>query len=95
MPQSTSLPEPLVVGKDVYDEIIYLAVPALKASGINISSLDEDIVTRYKLNDLSVSDDSLGAQAQEIIQVAKVFSKLVLSSDDHARLYIIATCTHC
>ena len=84
MPQSTSLPEPLVVGKDVYDEIIYLAVPALKASGINISSLDEDIVTRYKLNDLSVSDDSLGAQAQEIIQVAKVFSKLVLSSDDHA-----------
>lgn len=84
MPQSISLPEPLIVGKDIYDEVVYLAVPALKASGINISAIDDEIVTRYKLNDLSVSDDSLGAQSKEIIQVAKVYTKLVLSSDDHA-----------
>jgi len=84
MPQSTSLPEPLVVNKDVYDEVVYLAVPAVKGSGINISASDENIVTRYKLNDLTVSDDALGSQSQEVIQVAKIYSKLVLSSDDHA-----------
>eukprot|EP00493_Phyllostaurus_siculus_P025222 UN25566 len=66
MPQSTPLPEPLVVSKDVYDEVVYLAIPAIKNSGINISALDENIVTRYKLNDLAVSDDSLGAQSQEV-----------------------------
>lgn len=32
MPQSTSLPEPLVVGKDIYDEIVYLAIPADRKS---------------------------------------------------------------
>lgn len=84
MPQSTPLPEPLVVSKDVYDEVVYLAIPAIKNSGINISALGENIVTRYKLNDLAVSDDSLGAQSQEVIQVAKIYSKLVLSSDDLA-----------
>jgi len=84
MPQSTPLPEPLVVGKDVYDEIVYLAIPAFKNSGINISAPEENIVTRYKLHDLSVSDDLIGSQSQEIIQVAKTFSKLVLSSDDHS-----------
>lgn len=84
MPQSTELPEPLVVEKDVYNDTVCLAIPALKASGINISDPEESIVTRYKLTDLSVSDDALGAQAQEIIQVAKIYSKLVLSSDDNA-----------
>ncbi|WP_076918765.1 type VI secretion system baseplate subunit TssK [Pseudoalteromonas sp. SK18] len=89
MPQSTSLPEPLVVNKDVFDEVVYLAIPALKNSGINISSADDNTVTRYKLNDLSVSDDLLGAQSQEIIQVAKVYSKLMLSSDDHSGYIVL------
>lgn len=62
MPRSTSLPEPLVVNKDTYNEIVYLAIPALKASGINISAADENLVTRYKLTDLAVNDDSLGPQ---------------------------------
>ena len=89
MPRSTSLPEPLVVNKDTYNEIVYLAIPALKASGINISAADENLVTRYKLTDLAVNDDSLGPQSQETIQVAKIYSKLVLGSDDHAGFILL------
>ena len=89
MPRSTSLPEPLVVNKDTYNEIVYLAIPALKTSSINLSAQEENLVTRYKLTDLAVNDDSLGPQAQETIQVAKIYSKLVLGSDDHAGFILL------
>lgn len=89
MPESAALPEPLIVGKDVCDEMIYLAIPALKNSGVNLSAEEEKMVTRYKLHDLTVSDDLLGSQSQEIIQVAKIHSKLMLSSDDHSGYIVL------
>ncbi|MCH2089634.1 type VI secretion system baseplate subunit TssK [Pseudoalteromonas sp.] len=82
MPGDEYLPEPLIVAKSAYDEIVCLAIPALKGSGINLSSKDDELVTRYRVADLSVSDDSLGSQAQEMIQVAKLHSRLMLMSDD-------------
>ncbi|WP_404343634.1 type VI secretion system baseplate subunit TssK [Pseudoalteromonas mariniglutinosa] len=82
MPSSESLPEPLVVPKDTYNEIVCLAVPSLKKNGINLSSQQDKIVTRYKVEDLVISDDGLGSQSQEVIQVAKLYSKLMLASED-------------
>ncbi|MCF7517633.1 MULTISPECIES: type VI secretion system baseplate subunit TssK [Pseudoalteromonas] len=84
MPSNEQLPAPLVVPKNTYNEIVCLAVPALKSSGINLATEEDELVTRYRIADLSISDDNLGSQAQEVIQVAQLHSKLMLMSDDTA-----------
>lgn len=82
IPAAVELPAPLAINKDVCGELIYFAIPALKSNGINLSAIEDNAITRYKLDDLNVSDDNLGSQFQETIQIAKVHGRLMLSSDD-------------
>jgi len=89
IPTDIELPQPLVVDKEAHDELICLAIPALKSNGVNLSSLEENAVTRYKLGDLKVSDDNLGTQSQETIQVAKIHCQLILASDDTSGFIVL------
>ncbi|SBS34799.1 hypothetical protein MSP8887_03258 [Marinomonas spartinae] len=76
------IPDPLIVGKDVVDQLVYLAVPSYKNNSVNVSSIDDSQVTRFKLEDLTVSDDCLGRDSDEVIQISKLNCRLMLSSDD-------------
>jgi type VI secretion system protein ImpJ len=79
---NTLTPDALIVGKDVVDQLVYLAIPAYRSNSVNVSSIDDSQVTRFKLEDLTVSDDCLGRESEEIIQIAKFNSRLMLSSED-------------
>lgn len=90
MPQQHQFPEPLIVNKDIRDQTVYLAIPALKSNGINVSMASENNVTRYHIEDYSLCDDTLESDSHELIQVSMLNSRLMLESEDHAGYVCLA-----
>ena len=72
----------VVFGKE--NEIIYLSIPNNKANGVNISDDTDLAITRYKYADHNVIDTSVGNDAQEMLQVAKINYKIHFESDDRS-----------
>ncbi|MFC3151747.1 type VI secretion system baseplate subunit TssK [Litoribrevibacter euphylliae] len=82
LPKSDELPEVIDVPKGCKDELLFLCLPVDKYSGINISSEDDTSITRFKFLDHDAVDNSLGGDAYETIQLAKLRTVLKLESDD-------------
>jgi len=70
------------VGKQ--NEIVYLSIPNNKSNSVNISDNTDLAITRYKYVDHNVIDTSVGNDAQEILQVAKINCKIHFESDDRS-----------
>ncbi|PPC76269.1 type VI secretion system baseplate subunit TssK [Pokkaliibacter plantistimulans] len=83
MPAKEPLPAPLQVPAGIRDEVVYLALAVDKTKGLNIGSgRAEEGVTRYRWHDEEVIDNSVGQDASDTLQVAKLALSLRFASDD-------------
>ncbi|GLQ31846.1 type VI secretion system baseplate subunit TssK [Litoribrevibacter albus] len=82
LPECDELPTPIMVPKGCKDEQVYLCLPIDKPTGVNISSEDSSSITRFKYLDHGVVDNTIGGDAYETIQLAKLRTLIKLESED-------------
>ncbi|UXI02680.1 type VI secretion system baseplate subunit TssK [Photobacterium sp. TY1-4] len=82
LPKKDALPSPLKIEKNTRDKTVYLAIPADKSNGLNLSDLNSTKVTRFHFEDHEIVDNSVGSEASEIIQVTKY--SLELTTDENS-----------
>lgn len=82
LPKTDALPDVIDIPKGCKDELIYLCLPVDKHSGVNIGSEESSSITRFKFLDHDVVDNSLGGDAYETIQLAKLRTLLKRESED-------------
>ncbi len=82
-PNRDPLPIAITLDSSVRDQLVLLATPSERSSGMNVSANDESVV-RYKIADHEVVDTCLDANSFETIQVARLALELKLESDNLA-----------
>ncbi|MFP8968227.1 type VI secretion system baseplate subunit TssK [Pokkaliibacter sp. CJK22405] len=93
MPGNDPLPEPFLVESGVRDELVYLAVAADKAYGLNVGmGGKQESITRYHWADEDVIDNSVGQEANDTLQVAKLSMSFKLGSEDLSGYIAIPVC---
>ncbi|WDE13875.1 type VI secretion system baseplate subunit TssK [Thalassomonas haliotis] len=90
LPEQSPLPEAISIPPGTSDQVIYLVVPVNKSSGLNISCAEDKLITRYNYTDHHIVDTSVGSDAMEVLQVAKLNCQLKLQSEDRAGYLSIA-----
>ncbi len=81
-PAVDSLPEPFRVPEGTKDKLLCLAVPIERSAGLNLAAAGAESVTRYIFQDHEITDETLGGDAREILQLAQLSVTLKLESDD-------------
>ncbi|MCG6201232.1 type VI secretion system baseplate subunit TssK [Psychromonas antarctica] len=84
LPEQAPLPKSINVSSGIVDQLVYVAIPVNKSSGLNISGYLDPVITRYKYDDQSVMDTNIGSDAIEIVQVAKLNCLLKLENEDRS-----------
>ena len=90
LPEQNPLPDAISIASGTTDQLVYIVVPVNKSTGLNISSDEENLITRYRYNDHNIVDTCVGADAMEVLQVAKLNCQLKLQSEDRAGYLSIA-----
>ncbi|WP_028773292.1 type VI secretion system baseplate subunit TssK [Shewanella waksmanii] len=90
LPQQHPLPEVITVAAGTTDQLIYLVLPVSKTTGQNISAGEQRTITRFHFDDHNIVDTSVGAEAMEVLQVAKLNCRLKLQAEDRAGYVSIA-----
>ena len=90
LPEQNPLPEPVTIPAGTVDQLVYLVVPVNKSTGLNISCAEDKSITRYHYTDHEIVDTSIGSDAMEVLQVAKLHCRLKLQSEDRAGYLSIA-----
>ncbi|WP_394495565.1 type VI secretion system baseplate subunit TssK [Shewanella sp. ENK2] len=90
MPEQSPLPNALSIPAGTIDQLIYLVLPVAKSNGLNISSSEQNQITRYLYEDHNIVDTSVGSDAMEVLQVAKFDCRLKLQSEDRSGYVSIA-----
>lgn len=83
-PLQHDLPKPLLVDSSVKNKLVYLCIPVNKSKGLNVSSQDDQIITRYEYVDQDVFDITQGLDASETLQVEKIKTYLKLQDEDRS-----------
>ncbi|WP_028865930.1 type VI secretion system baseplate subunit TssK [Psychromonas aquimarina] len=84
LPEQAPLPKSISVAPGTLDQLVYIAVPVNKSSGLNISDSLDPVITRYKYHDQSIMDTSVGSDAIEMLQVAQLNCQLKLQNEDRS-----------
>ncbi|WP_394203334.1 type VI secretion system baseplate subunit TssK [Shewanella waksmanii] len=84
LPQQHPLPEAISVAPGTSDQLVYIVLPVSKTTGQNISAMGQNTITRFSFDDHNIVDTSVGAEAMEVLQVAKLNCQLKLQAEDRA-----------
>ncbi|UJF20481.1 type VI secretion system baseplate subunit TssK [Shewanella sp. OMA3-2] len=90
MPEQSPLPKVITVPAGTLDQLIYIVLPVTKSNGLNISSIEQNQITRYVFDDHNIVDTSVGSDAMEVLQVAKLDCRLKLQNEDRSGYVSIA-----
>ncbi len=90
LPEQNPLPEAVMISSEVTDQIVYLVLPINKTTGLNIAPSENNTLTRYRYQDHNIVDTSIGSDAVEVLQVAKLNCQLKLESEERAGYVSIA-----
>ena len=90
LPEQHPLPEAISIPPGSSDQLVYLVVPVNKTTSLNISCGQDKLITRYKYTDHNIVDTSIGSDAMEVLQVAKLNCQLKLQSEDRSGYLSIA-----
>lgn len=90
LPQVEVLPQAIQIPKSCRDEQVFLCLALEKTSALNISSFDSNHISRYGFYEHTVADISLGDEASELLQLAKLRVLLKLESEDRGGLVSLA-----
>ncbi|WP_018693237.1 type VI secretion system baseplate subunit TssK [Algicola sagamiensis] len=82
LPVHDPLPLGLKIDREVRNQVIHLAIPSSKTKTLNISENGNMTITRFQYEDHTSTDISVGSEAQELLQVAKLNLSFKLSSED-------------
>ncbi len=90
LPEQNPLPEAISIAPGTLDQIIYLVLPISKSTGLNISNGESTQITRYHYHDHNIIDTSIGSDATEVLQIAKLHCQFKLQNEDRAGYVTIA-----
>jgi type VI secretion system protein ImpJ len=82
MPENEPLPQPLEIGVQLRDQVIYLAVPLKKSGALQSTRAGNGVeFTRYRTRDQEVRDTAMDAAATTELEVAALNTRLVAQSE--------------
>ncbi|XPF94925.1 type VI secretion system baseplate subunit TssK [Colwellia sp. RE-S-Sl-9] len=90
LPEQNPLPDAITLPTSTINQLIYLVVPINKSTGLNISDLSDNQITRFFYNDHNIIDTSVGSDAMEVLQVGKLHCKFKLQQEDRSGYVSIA-----
>ena len=90
LPEQSLLPTSITIPAGTIDQLVYLVLPVAKSNGVNISSSEQNQITRYIYEDHNIVDTSVGSDAMEVLQVAKLDCRFKLQSEDRSGYVSIA-----
>ncbi|PMG75179.1 type VI secretion system-associated protein [Shewanella sp. 10N.286.51.B7] len=90
LPEQSPLPKAISIPAGTIDQLIYIVLPVSKSNSLNISSEEQNQITRYVFDDHNIVDTSFGSDATEVLQVAKLDCRLKLQSEDRSGYVSIA-----
>ncbi len=90
LPEQSSLPHPITIPSGTINQLVYIVLPMNKSTGLNISDVSDNQITRYCYNDHNIIDTSVGSDAMEVLQIGKLDCKLKLQNEDRAGYVSIA-----
>ncbi|RCU52740.1 MULTISPECIES: type VI secretion system baseplate subunit TssK [Corallincola] len=83
-PAREALPQALAIPPSTRNKLIYIAVPTEHANNLNLSAVEDGQVTRFQYADHEVIDVSVGCDAAETLQLARLVMSLKLEGDEMA-----------
>jgi type VI secretion system protein ImpJ len=82
MPDDDPLPEPLTIGEDVRDQVVFLAVPLRRAGSQDVDrALKADALARHGVREWEAHDATAAAGSSAVVEVGALHSRLLLASD--------------
>ncbi|MBU1308102.1 MAG: type VI secretion system baseplate subunit TssK [Gammaproteobacteria bacterium] len=82
LPEVEALPAPVQIDKSCRDQQIYLCLALDKSRGQNISSAEQNQISRFSFAEHTAADNSLSEDATELLQLAKLRLLFKLESED-------------
>lgn len=83
-PADESLPPPITIPPGTRDQLVYLALPVDRRNGLNVAAADGNAVTRFVFGEAELVDVTLGSDARELVQLARLAPLLMLESEEKA-----------
>ncbi|MBK1721549.1 type VI secretion system baseplate subunit TssK [Thiocystis violacea] len=78
-PASDPLPPPIELDENVAHQVIYLALPLRQPGAAESGSVAEpEAVLRYRANELTVRDNTLGSETEAVVEVGRLGLRLML-----------------
>lgn len=90
LPEQSPLPDAITIPPTTINQLVYLVLPVNKSTGLNISDVSDNQITRYFYNDHNIIDTSVGSDAMEVLQIGKLHCKLKLQNEDRSGYVSIA-----
>ena len=85
LPEDDGLPLPLDIPADIYNEIVYLALPVRRPEAIEADSdLYQDSLARYRATDIDLRDINCGYESKAPLQVGTLKTTLVPASGERS-----------
>lgn len=81
IPNKEFVPEAVLVGSEITDTYVALVIPFDRVTGQNVSTYDDDLVTRYTYQDQSVTDNVTGLD-EEVLQLAALRVQIKITNDN-------------
>jgi type VI secretion system protein ImpJ len=82
MPDDEALPEPLDIGANVREEILYLALPVRQSGGADVDrSSGQESVTRHAIREFEIRDTASDAGGSALLEVAPLRTRLMMSHE--------------
>ena len=82
MPEDYPLPDPIDIGPDARDEILYLAVPLRRSDAVDVErGANGDGLVRHQVRELEARDATSGSGEPVLMEVAALRTRLILASD--------------
>lgn len=83
-PADEALPPPLTVPAGSRDLLVYLALAVDKRNGLNIADGGSQAVTRFVYGEAELTDTTVGNDARELVQLARLAPLLLLDGQERA-----------
>ena len=82
MPDDDPLPEPLTIGEQVRDQIVYLAVPVRRVGAQEVDRAPgPDALARHAVREWDAADTSATSGSSAVLEVGALRSRLLLASE--------------
>lgn len=85
IPEDDASPQPLEIGENVRDCVVYLCLPVRRPAAQDVSTRDdEDAVVRHVVMDIDARDHTTAGDSLAILQIGALNTRLLLETDERA-----------